>query len=446
MIRFRRFIVFAIAVLLATGAVAQEQNVRVATYNIKFLSTNVSTQGDRLSKLKNVIALLDADVIGLQEIADRAALQLLFPAQDWHIVIDDESSDNQDVALAVRKPLRVLGVNADLDADDSNFLFSDPADNVLFPNRRDALSVEVGFPTQDETFFVIVLHMKSRVGGRGNTDPQREGAAQKLVGVLKQQFSERDFIVLGDFNDNPDDKSLNILETGDADATGGAEELDGPFLKNLVEPLLADGHVSHGRTAGDITGNRVNTIDATSRERNNDARGTNQNTGDILFDQILIPMWMENRYVANSAKIFDDEVGVRGTDADRASDHLPVFAEFVFGADEPEQPIVSGLRIVSLLPNPHGIDAGKEEAIIANPTAAAATVAGWGLRDRAGNTFALTGSVSANSRLTILLPPNSVPLNNDGDDLSLIDPQNQIKHRVTYTGAQAQSGQRITFQ
>ncbi|HET9530668.1 MAG TPA: hypothetical protein VFQ92_09970, partial [Blastocatellia bacterium] len=128
-----------------------------------------------------------------------------------------------------------------------------------------------------------------------------------------------------------------------------------------MEPLLAAGHVSHGRTASDIVGDRVNTIDSESRKRNNDARGTNQNTGDILFDQILIPIWMENRYVANSAKVFDHEVGVRGNNFNRASDHLPVFAEFSYGTDEPIEPVTDGLRIVSLLPNPNGVDAGREE-------------------------------------------------------------------------------------
>jgi hypothetical protein len=45
----------------------------VAAYNVQFISTDVVKQGDRLSKLCEVMALLDAHVIGPQEIADRAA-------------------------------------------------------------------------------------------------------------------------------------------------------------------------------------------------------------------------------------------------------------------------------------------------------------------------------------------------------------------------------------
>ncbi|HET9530669.1 MAG TPA: endonuclease/exonuclease/phosphatase family protein [Blastocatellia bacterium] len=193
----KRFILIAFALILLTfTASAQEQVVRVASYNIRFLSTGVSGQGDRLPKLREVIGLLDADVIGLQEIANRAALELIFPPQQWHIVIDDDSTDNQDVALVVRKPLRIVGINADLDADEANFLFPTSADNFFYPNRRDVLFVEVGFPDLTDTFFVMVQHTKARVGGRANTDPQREGAARKMVEVLKQQFTDRDFINL----------------------------------------------------------------------------------------------------------------------------------------------------------------------------------------------------------------------------------------------------------
>jgi endonuclease/exonuclease/phosphatase family metal-dependent hydrolase len=431
--------------LLAPLTQAQEQQVRVASYNIRFLSTAVNTQGDRLSKLSQVISLLDADVIGLQEIKDRAALNLVFPPDAWTVVIDDDSADEQDVAVAVRKPFKVVGINADLDADDSNFLFPGPTNDSFFPNRRDVLFVEVGFPAGTDTFFVMVGHLKARVGGRAVTDPRREGAARLLVEVFKQRFDDKDFILLGDLNDNPDDRSMNILETGDPNAAGGAEEIDGPFMINLMEPLVAAGHVSHGRTASDIVGGKVNTIDATSRQRNNAARGTNQNTGDILFDQILIPVSMGSRYVAGSAAVFDHEIAVRGNDNNRASDHLPVFAEFVFGADEPGEPPPSGVRIVSLLPNPNGTDAGREEVVIANSTQASVNLSGWKLKDRTGNQFALSGSVAAGGRVTIILPANNLPLNNDGDDVILLDPQGQVKHQVSYTGSQAQSGQTIVF-
>jgi len=111
------------------------------------------------------------------------------------------------------------------------------------------------------------------------------------------------------------------------------EEIPGQFLVNLTEPLCAAGHVSHGLKSDAIRKddpNLVNTIDPNSRMRNNRWRGTDKNTGDILFDQILIPSWMVTGYVNGSCKVFDKAVAVKGNDTTRASDHVPVYADFVF--------------------------------------------------------------------------------------------------------------------
>ena len=151
--RASRVFVSTLALLwLTIASAAAQQPVRIASYNIKFLSTNVSSQGDRLAKLRQVISRLDADVIGLQEIADRAALTLLFPPADWDIFIDEDSGDDQDVAIVVRHPLRIKA--PDLNADDEDFLFPGGVNENLFPNRRDLLVGEVGMPnTRFRGFF-----------------------------------------------------------------------------------------------------------------------------------------------------------------------------------------------------------------------------------------------------------------------------------------------------
>ena len=50
--------VVSVLLLSASPALAQH-NVRVAQYNIQFLSTDVQNQGNRLDKLRQVISLLD---------------------------------------------------------------------------------------------------------------------------------------------------------------------------------------------------------------------------------------------------------------------------------------------------------------------------------------------------------------------------------------------------
>lgn len=431
-----RILLLFIVPFLLTALSAAAEAIRVASYNIKFLNTGVTSQGNRLDKLREVVAALDADVIGLQEIADRAAIELVFPPAQWNIVIDDASGDDQDVALVARKgTLTIKG---------HQFLFPDSQDNTFFPNRRDVLCVEIELPNSAGTFLVMVQHAKSRYGGRSQSDSRREGAARKLVEKIRQDFDDRDFILLGDFNDNPDDRSLNILETGNPDALAGPEEMDGPLLVNLMDQLCADGHVSHGRNSSDIVGERINTLDPNSRARNNAGRGTDANTGDILFDQILFPVWMVNKYVGGSVRVFDHTSAVLGNDSNRASDHLPVYAEFDFEAAIPI-PAPTTLRIAGLLPNPNGADAGHEEVVLSNGTAASVNLSGFKLRDKAGNEFALSGVVPSGSRLTIVMQVSSMPLNNDGDEVQLIDPAGDEKDKASYVASQVHSGKMIEF-
>ncbi len=459
--RAAKRLTLALAILASVAApVSAQQRVRVATYNIQFLNDNISAE--RAERLRTVVRRLAADVIALQEIDDRAALENIFPTQDWQVVIDDDSGDTQDVAVAVRKPFKVVGLNddpEDLDADDDDFLFpseSDPVIENAFPNNRDVLKVEVEVPDSGGSrFFVFVVHAKARVQsgrpGRNFTEPRRVAAAEHLLRALEQGFDESDFVVLGDFNDNCDDRSLNVLETGNPTVLASKEEADGPFLINLCEPLIALGHVSHGRTEADIQGDRINTIDPLSRDRNFNAVGTNVNTGDILFDQLLIPIRMGGRHIPGSTQIFDEPVAIQGPGSSRASDHLPVFADFAFGGDEdddvpPPPPGNRGIRIVSLLPNPDGPDEGNETITIANGTGEALSLDGWLLRDRAGNELALSGSVEAGGTRVITLPRNSVPLNNSGDDVALIDDRGEVRHRVTYAANQVRPGQEVAFE
>ena len=113
---WKKIILLMIALANLQLAAAQTQ-VRIATYNMRYLNSNISNAGDRLQKLKDVIQLLQADIIALQEIDDRAALELVFSTTDWHLVIDDDSGDDQDLVFAVRKTLQLPDFASNLDAD-----------------------------------------------------------------------------------------------------------------------------------------------------------------------------------------------------------------------------------------------------------------------------------------------------------------------------------------
>jgi endonuclease/exonuclease/phosphatase family metal-dependent hydrolase len=429
-----------------SGVVQAQEPLRVATYNIRFLDADkLVNEGDRRDKLKFLIESLEADIMGLQEIKDRRALEAIFPSDKWQLVIDDESGDEQDLAVVVRRPLRVVRP-ASLNAEDSDFLFSG-ADETFFPNRRDVLSVEVSV-SETETLTVLVTHAKSRLGGRAATDPRREGASARIVQVLERDFDEKNVILLGDFNDTPDDRSLNILETGDPNALGIHEDEPGSFLINLTEPLYAAGHVTFGRTSADVAAGRVRTTVPGARAFNNQERGQDTHTGDQMFDQLLIPVRMRDRHVPNSTAVFDLDVTTTGDERTRASDHLPVYADFTFGptnsggdGDLPA-PAVS---IVGLLPNPTGPDEGREIVFLATSQGAGIDLTGWRLRDRGGNVFELTGRVEPGRELEIRMPEHRMPLNNDGDVVEILRPDGTAVNRVNYRREDVQSGQVIHF-
>ncbi len=323
----------------------------IATYNIKWLSSetaecgNIGVKdvreqkdqyGNRLDRLRRIIDKLDADMIGLQEIRDRKALELIFGTDGtWTIVINDNSRDCQDLALAVRKPFEVVGAtDGKLNASRDHFLFEDES-SAYFPGSRDILDVEVRLPGVTRSLHILVHHAKSRSGGRAATNGRRVGASRLILSRLKQDFQDEYFVLMGDFNDNPDDQSLNILESGDEDARSEMENEPGPFLINLTEALGANDAVSHGRSWNDVEGEIIDVVQPSSREKNFASRYSNEydSSVDVLFDQILVPTNVDRFYVRDSVRVFSHRLGVSGRGDARASDHLPVVADFVFPED-----------------------------------------------------------------------------------------------------------------
>lgn len=493
-VKLRRLAALLAALLFLGAGPLGAEAVRVATFNIKFLSVrdspcgrlpveDVRTQGQRLEKLREVIRILDAQVIGLQEIDDRQALETLFDPAQWTLIIDDESQDCQDLALAVRLPLQARGFTPpDFDADDGNFLAA-AEDNEFFPRRRDLLSVEIETPA-GYRFWVLVHHAKSRAEGRADSDERRAGAGARIVALIRQRLADQPLVLVGDFNDSPDDRALNILESGDARAEARMEDEPGAFLENLTEPLFAEDRVSFGRNSENLKGNRVATVAPGTRQRNFELRRTNMNTGDLLFDQLLVSPALLPAYVKGSARVFDDPVAVRGNDRDRASDHLPVYADFEFsrlraktavGAAPaaasrpvaptapavpgpavaapvpprpPERPLVhraAGLRIAGLLPDPEGADEGHEQVVLENTGPETLVLKGWKLRDQSGHEFALEGRIAGGAQWVLTLPAGSLPLNNGGDEVKLLSPEGRESGPARYRAGQVKPGSMILF-
>ncbi len=302
---------------------------RVMTYNIKYLAADAAGAGNRIEKLRTIVDEISPTVVAVQEVDDRAAMQQVFPEGDWLIVIDDDSRDKQDLAFAVRRPWKLDGIAEDLDADDENFLAEGKMNESFFPNRRDALFINVLAPDGSSAFTAVNVHAKARVGGREKTEPRRNGAAQVLVEAFRTELKGRNIVLMGDFNDAPDDVSLNILESGDPEAGAGDNEAVGSFMVNLAQPLWEQNRVTLGADSNriDRSTGLLNNVFPTARERNIKGRGRSTNTGPILFDQILVSSRLRTAVVPDSIQIYCKPIALEGKGFSKPSDHLPVFAD-----------------------------------------------------------------------------------------------------------------------
>ena len=63
----------------------------------------------------------------------------------------------------------------------------------------------------------------------------------------------------------------------------------------------------------------------------------------------------------------------------------------------------NGVKIVALLPNPKGRDAGNEQVTVFNSTRRAVDLQGWKLVDKAGNVFLLSDSIVNGKQLAVTL-------------------------------------------
>jgi endonuclease/exonuclease/phosphatase family metal-dependent hydrolase len=295
----------AMITLLLLFNVAAAQTVKIATYNIFFLDDGITSE--RKVNLQGVIKLLDADVIAFQEINNSAALRNIL-SPDYQVAMIDEPEEVQEVALAIRSPWEIFS---------SKNIFPESYYDLEFPRKRDLLQVNVTGLGYE--FVFLVHHAKSRGGGRYNTDTQRGGAAKLIMNYVKTELANKNVVLLGDFNDNPDDRSLNILEYGNVNARGGVDEADDTFLYNATEQLLEKDYASYGYhdIYTDISGETFDPVVKGARDENNKWRDVKEynfyedvNIKAILFDQVLVSLNLKPYITA--VDVFNYAVAVKG--------------------------------------------------------------------------------------------------------------------------------------
>ena len=327
----------SLILLLFFACGPQPVEIKIATYNIYWLDDGISAA--RQERLQTVVRELDADIIGFQEIQSKSALERILPA-NYTIGMLDDPEELQELAIAVREPYEIT---------DLKMVFPEKVHDHAFPRKRDLLQAYVeGYGRR---LIVLVHHAKSRSGGRAKTSLRREASATMTMRYLTSRVKYDHIVLLGDFNDNPDDRSLNILESGNPDAFPGIDQLPDAFLYNTSEALLDSNYCSYGYNYlyEKIESGIFDPIVSGARAENNKWRGKPHNfmrdvkVKAILFDQILVSQNLKDH--VQSSGVFTHAEAVKGTRSrirfsdgeivyttrgDFASDHVPVWTILKF--------------------------------------------------------------------------------------------------------------------
>lgn len=203
---------------------------------------DVERYRQKLANMEKVISILAGgnapDVLGMCELESQQALNDLFSTgtlKGHYSIIHYDSPDERgiDVAFAYnKKKLSVLqsqNIRVKLQRDTAD-------------RTRDILWVRTLIHSSKDTIDFIVCHFPSRREGKDQSEPDRIDAARACITTArgKCNLSNQNLVIMGDFNDEPWDKSISSVI--------GATDIrknDGSDLQNLVWQFRDQGKGSY---------------------------------------------------------------------------------------------------------------------------------------------------------------------------------------------------------
>lgn len=145
-------------------------------------------------------------VLGLSEVENESVVKDLIQQlnNNWNYVYCKTSDPRgiDQVLLYQTKHIEILS--------NEIISISNPSYNDIF--LREVLYVK--FKCSDEDFHLLLLHWPSRVNGKEETIEKRLLAASQTFAfteTIRSKSDQPNLIVMGDLNDNPNNKSLSIL-------------------------------------------------------------------------------------------------------------------------------------------------------------------------------------------------------------------------------------------
>ena len=159
----------------------------------------------KIKHCAEVIFDLDVDVLGLCEVENLRVLEELnraYQGRDYDIIHYD-SPDNRGIDNALL-----------YDKNKFSIISSKPIKNQLKTgNTRDILHVLGSYEGRE--LHIFVNHWPSNYGGKEKAIPKRTATAElviKEIKKIKKNDDSAEIILLGDFNEDPDEKNIKLLE------------------------------------------------------------------------------------------------------------------------------------------------------------------------------------------------------------------------------------------
>jgi len=220
---------------------------------------NTEKYNNKLANISKVIHAINneniPELIGVCEIENRAVLKDLLAVSklNKHAIAHFESPDNRgiDVALlydSTRFKLimaKPIYVQLCLNNDYINQLEPSEALDMLnaFGGSQTRNILLVTLLHQQDTYHVLVTHFPSRAGGKERSEVKRIMVAAVLkaeIDRLQSTYFNAKIIVMGDFNDEPNDKSVHeVLRAC------GSDSITHCTLYNPYEALMKLGEGSY---------------------------------------------------------------------------------------------------------------------------------------------------------------------------------------------------------
>ena len=225
---------FLLLALSITTFINAQTNFRVVFYNVENLfdthnNTKINDdeftpEGSRhwsnykywqkikkTSKTLKIVGGWEApDIIGLSEIENDTTLKNLIysdPLRNSNYgIIHQDSPDHRgiDVAILYRKE-KFHPINSKF------FPLYDNEGNIM--HSREIVYTK-GLVKGGDTLHFFMVHFPSRYGGYKKSEPKRINAVKRLMSItdsLNRTFKDPKIIIMGDFNDNPNNKSIISL-------------------------------------------------------------------------------------------------------------------------------------------------------------------------------------------------------------------------------------------